>query len=189
MRRSDGVRTLADIRARCFVDDHGCWIWKFATDDGCPKVHVGASAIPGLKRGVHSARRVSWLLAGKRNPSGFHVYVGCTEGLCVNPAHLKLGTAGDQARAAMARSGVCHSASRRVQLANARACQLTPIEVVRQVEADISAGIKRRDIAAARGLNYSTVCKIGQGKHHHQRAPGVANSSVFNLARSLGEAA
>ncbi len=182
-RRNDGVKTLDDIRDRCFVDDNGCWVWKFATDDGCPKVHIGRDVIPGVKPAVYTARRVAWMLAGKRKPTGYVVYVACPEAMCVNPDHLKLGTVGEQVRASMARDGRCHSVSRRVQLDKARAGQALSVELVRTIEADIRAGMKRRDIATARGTNYSTVCKIGQGRHYHQRAPGVANSSIFNLAR------
>lgn len=71
----------------------GCWLWVGA------KIPAGYGSIGcggGVQEGAH---RVSWELHhGKKVPSGKMVLHRCDVRHCVNPSHLFLGDAGDNAR-------------------------------------------------------------------------------------------
>lgn len=68
------------------------------------------------------------------------------------------------------------------RLTNVRT-QAVPADVVRAIEARLRAGERQRDVSAALGVNKSTISKIANGRHLHQRGGGlVRGASVFALA-------
>lgn len=85
-----------DIQARFWSkvnknDPSGCWLWTAATIKGYGQI---AGVVNGKKRPVY-AHRVSWELAHGLIPDSLQVLHNCPSGdnpLCVNPAHLFLGT-------------------------------------------------------------------------------------------------
>ena len=72
------------ITARSKVDASGCWIWQ-----GCPTKGYGTISVDGRKQYAH---RVSFELSVGPIPIGMFVCHSCDTPLCVNPAHLFLGT-------------------------------------------------------------------------------------------------
>ena len=78
--------------SRVDVRSGECWLWtagKFAKG-------YGAFAYADYKPGY--AHRFSYLLHHGEIPEGALVMHSCDTPACVNPAHLRLGTAGDNAR-------------------------------------------------------------------------------------------
>jgi hypothetical protein len=68
-----------------------CWPWVRATNEkgyGCA----------WFKEKLHKAHRVAWMLGGKTIPAGLCLLHRCDNPPCCNPAHLFLGTKGDNHR-------------------------------------------------------------------------------------------
>jgi hypothetical protein len=88
-----GIRTLEDLRGRCFIDsDTQCWHWRLAMSQGSPRVHVRC---PDGKSVVMRGRRAALFLS-----LGADAHVGqyawnrahCHSPDCVNPGHAKHGS-------------------------------------------------------------------------------------------------
>lgn len=88
--------TLMELRARIlarieFLDDSSCWFWA-------------ASANPegygylDIQRKRYGAHRIAYLAWTGRDPGHLMVLHECDTPRCVNPEHLKLGTAEDNAK-------------------------------------------------------------------------------------------
>lgn len=92
--------TLDDIKARCFIDDQGCWLWRGAMTDGkWPRIHGPDHTKPGSPMGTQTGRRAVWhLKTGQPIPKGWRVYGTCQCDACVNPEHMKCGTTAEMGR-------------------------------------------------------------------------------------------
>ena len=78
------------------ADSNGCMVWLRAKRLGYGLVSV--------RRRLRSAHRVAWELAnGQPIPAGLIVMHACDNPSCCNPAHLRLGTRGENTRDCVAK--------------------------------------------------------------------------------------
>jgi hypothetical protein len=87
-----GIRTVADLRARCRVDDDtGCWHWSMGFSQGSPRIHL---ALDGRNTAMRGRRAALLLARGKDVRPGLVVFarLQCRSADCVNPAHCRAGT-------------------------------------------------------------------------------------------------
>lgn len=80
---------LEDIKGRCRVED-GHWIWTGALSGGLPNIWAPDFTSKDGKKVTQRGARAVWHVKHRRAiPPGHRVFVGCTEPLCVSPAHVK----------------------------------------------------------------------------------------------------
>lgn len=105
-KKCGGIRTRSRFVERFWskVDKasspHGCWLWIGSKRNGYGSAKT--------YRGTTSTHRISWELVNGPIPKGFCVCHNCPGGdnpACVNPAHLFLGTHGDNMRDMFAKDG------------------------------------------------------------------------------------
>lgn len=139
----------------------GCWLWigSFFPEG------YGQFWLAGRPEGAH---RVSWLLTYGEITIGLCVLHNCPSGdnpACVNPAHLWLGTKGDNARD-MAAKGRCRlqthpELSPRVSLRgelNGRS-KLTQ-EIAQEIRAYAAAGASQSALAKRFAVGQATVSRV-----------------------------
>lgn len=78
----------------------GCWIWLGGVTDAKRGAHRAKTYFNGS---YTSAARVAWTMEHGQIPAGLFVLHKCDTPLCVNPAHLFLGTHQDNVADAMAK--------------------------------------------------------------------------------------
>jgi hypothetical protein len=83
----------------------GCWLWMANTDGHPIGRNYGQIHILGRKRRAHHA---AWRIYRGSIPSGLQVLHRCDTPLCVNPAHLFLGTPTDNLSDAEKKGRVRH---------------------------------------------------------------------------------
>lgn len=86
-----GIRTLDDLKGRCFVDDNGCWQWRGAFNTASRGVATPVTWFAAEGKTM-SAMRVAWLLARPGAPRVQMVWRTCLCQSCLNPAHLRGGS-------------------------------------------------------------------------------------------------
>jgi hypothetical protein len=125
-----------------------CWLWRGSrSKDGRGYFHTGAK--------LYSAHRFAYLLTHGVVPKGHakHSVIlhSCDNPLCVNPAHLFIGTQQEN----------IHDAIRKGRFTHQR--KLTPAQV-RQIKQMRAAGVTRRECAKQFGAEYSTIRSIDIGR-------------------------
>ncbi len=75
---------------------YDCWMWQgtIALPNKCGQ-RYGSFGISEGKSVNYRAHRFAWMLCNGRIPEGMVIMHSCDVPLCVNPAHLKLGTQAD----------------------------------------------------------------------------------------------
>ncbi len=147
--------SLADrLAARAEPDlNGGCVLWS----GGITRGGYGHLDVAGVTTRAH---RLAWIVANGRIPQGLHVLHRCDVRVCINPAHLFLGTPADNMADKMAKGRHrCgdHSGVRSGQ------AKLTDT-IVQRVIARLAAGDTVAAIARELGVNRSTVHGVKTGR-------------------------
>jgi hypothetical protein len=144
----------------------GCWLWTGAKNAlGYGKLHIKKD---GKDRAI-DAHRFSWMCANGPIPEGLFVLHSCDTPSCVNPAHLSVGTAADNARDMVTRGrsarGERHSQA-----------SLSDV-VVAAMLADYRAGMSLMEVARKHGATASSaywrIHNSPYGIRPDERRPGL----------------
>lgn len=130
----------------------GCWPWTGARITpthrtlGYGRVRVG---------GESYAHRLAWMIAnGRTSTDGRCVLHSCDNAICVNPAHLDLGTDLDNARQREARRRCRHARGRAVASSRLSEDDVTDIRSLRAFGADIA------ELASAFGVSRTNIHSV-----------------------------
>jgi hypothetical protein len=147
MKMTARERFLAKV---CPQKGKGCWLWQgLVRADG-----YGATRLEGREQGAH---RVAWKLFRGKIPLGVVVCHRCDVRACVNPAHLFLGTAAENARDMSAkgrnRRGEKHGSAK------------LKLEQVRRIKGMLAEDrMYMSEIAREFGVSETTIRAIREGK-------------------------
>lgn len=85
------MKTLEEVKGRCFIDEEGHWIWRGAKHCKTgPRIY--APVLPDGQMESQPGRRAVWQMAkGLPINKGWRVYGRCDEPMCVNPEHIACG--------------------------------------------------------------------------------------------------
>jgi len=154
------MKTLAErFWAKVIVHDD-CWEWTATTDRyGYGVIAIGRHSQPR----VDKAHRVSWVIHFGSIPDKLDVLHECDNPPCTKPAHLFLGTHGDNMRD-MTRKGRNVLGQReggfgRIGEAHPRA-RITEADVIEIRRLHAERAMTRREIAALKGISISSVKQI-----------------------------
>lgn len=134
-----------------------CWVWTATAHNGYGYLGVGGRA--GRPTQAH---RVSWTLHYGPIPEGLWVLHRCDNPPCVNPAHLFLGTVGDNNRDmyAKGRAGTQTRPHAMVRGAAHHRSKLTDTQIQEIRAAYAAGGVRQKDLAAQYGVYQSTIGRI-----------------------------
>ena len=168
-----GVRTIEDIRSRCFIDeDTGCWHWKLAINGGAPHIHFHLDGKSVVMRG---RRAVKVLETGQRLSKSLNCLgLDSCDPDCVAPAHIKVANRkalGAQIR----RTGKCKTLKKKASGRDAaKAKRKLTVDQVLEIR---SSDFSQRALAQQFGVSQCTIWAARSGKSFRE---GLANNSVFN---------
>jgi hypothetical protein len=168
--RTSGIRTLADLKGRCRIDDEtGCWRWAAGADgSGRPSLWL-----PALGRRVTLGIAICVLRTGNAPAPGVSWHCTCATPNCANPAHRVAGNRSSQMRAAK----LTRDAVTRARIA---ACKRAKSKLPDEAADDIRRSSEPLRVVAERhGISISHASNI---RRCEMRLPLAARgASVFNL--------
>lgn len=158
------MRTLEEIKGRCFIDVDGHWLWRGATfPNGAPKIWAPEYTKTAGGMITQCGYRAVWNITNmKPVPEGMRVFRTCDEAACCNPDHVKCLPVKDYGRQ-QARKGTLKGQATRI-LAN-RAIGRKRAKVTPELMDQILASSKPiRVVAEEIGLSMCTVWRVRTGK-------------------------
>lgn len=168
------IKTLNDIKDRCYVDERGCWIWSGCMANGkVPMANIG-------NRQLVTVMRFAYCLKNKvplESLAGLRVWSSKRECRDVNPDHAMVGTAADHNRW-RAEGGRLKGEHRRIISTKSRdkiGRRYTPAQIVEIRSSDET----ERALAERFGCTPALIGYIRRGKIYNTT---VAAASVFSWA-------
>ena len=169
-----GIRTLKDIKQRCYVDERGCWIWKGCMANGAvPFANIGGGKYVTVMRYAYCLKNgIEYdSLKGKR------VWSKMREVHDVNPANAMVGTIADHNawRAEGGRLKGQHCRIRSIKSRDKIGRRYSPEQI-----AEIRASSETEKVLGERyGCTSALIGYIRRGKIYNHQA---AAASVFSWA-------
>lgn len=143
----------------------GCWIWEGSAGAGKPGYRYGDFRFQGR---YYTAHRASYEVFKGPIPVGLQVLHSCDTTLCVNPAHLSVGTNNDNI-ADSVRKGRRKGIRRRRPIGlkyrpktpeqRAKVMRIQPLGRL-EVKMFATSGMRQRDIAARFNVSIGTIYNI-----------------------------
>ena len=127
----------------------GCWVWIGGRRNG----RYGDFAV-GHPNKHMLAHRFSWTLHNGPVPTGLHVLHKCDNPPCVNPDHLFLGTAADNARDKVSKGRQSRVQGERHH--NAKLC----VSKVQDIRRECATGTTQREAAKKYGVSQRLVYMV-----------------------------
>lgn len=150
-----GQRILATLADRLldkveYDTNGGCWLWRGTTRSG-----YGLLVVDHRPKGAH---RLSYQEFRGAIPSGMFVCHRCDQPLCINPAHLWLGTPAENSADMATKGRVVPPRGEK----NGRAKLSSG--VVAKIRHRLASGETQRSVAKSLGLDPSTISDINTGR-------------------------
>lgn len=151
----------------------GCWLWTAFADGGYGRIRVNGR--------VEVASRASWRAFVGEIPDGKSVCHKCDNPICINPAHLFLGTHAENMRDMAQKGRSAKTGGFRSRGEDSPNCIISE-EIVREIKSSRNRGDGVRFLARTFGLSHSHVSKICRGlKWSH-----ITLISLFFILQSCG---
>jgi hypothetical protein len=168
-RREVSNAVIARFHSKYATSD-GCWLWQAGTfAKGYGMINLGRHA--DGRQHTEYAHRVSYVLANGDVPPSAVVMHSCDTPACVNPAHLSLGSQGDNVADAQTKGHYSASGARRRKLTPEQEAHVIATAGQRGLNLHKQFGVSRVHIArirrAALGIGYSV---YGPQKYRKQVA-------------------
>ena len=143
-----------------------CWLWT-ASRNG--RAGYGNAVVGRRCVGAH---RVAWSLTNGPIPDGLVVMHSCDNPPCCNPAHLSVGTNGDNIRDAAAKGRLSKPSPNLRKLST---------DAVIAIQTRVRNGERQKDLAAEYGVSVCWVWRLVNGKRRQHDAP-VAPAAISGEA-------
>jgi hypothetical protein len=142
------------VRASASLQRNGCWLWRrYRQSGGYGQIRLSGERI--------LAHRLSWLVHNGAIPDGLNVCHHCDTPACVNPKHLFLGTAKDNARDSIAKGRNLKGFCKGHKLSGGQRIRKLSDDDVRWIRAS---NWKQIHIADKFKIPASYVCSIRKGR-------------------------
>lgn len=172
------MRTLEEIKSRCFITDDGHWLWRGSVrPDGRPNIYApNYTSKKSNMTTQHGARAVWHVVNKKPVPQGHRVYGVCEHPTCCNPKCIRCTTEAKYGQF-VARIGRRKNEPKRIAANRATGVNRAKLtaEQVLYVQTSDKTGL---ELAKELGVGKSTLSKYRRGGNT-VTAPGRGAPNVF----------